>query len=279
MIKIEKPDFQVREVFTTCINTVNDAIHKNNLSNCTDSIVDAETVFNDKFKKNEIYTIPQNSIIVHPIRTQEMKIVYNYRLGQTEDGRGYYDKLISTAPFGLCPICSVRIADTLDHFLPKSKYPIYSVTPLNLSPACTNCNKDKKTDYPTSSNNQLLSPYYDDIASESWLSAKAIRTSPISFTYFVNPPNTWDNILSQRVINHFDCYKLSILYSSHACQELRCITKTLKRKRNISIEEVKNYLNESYVDRLDLGVNSWQAIFYQTLLNDVWFCDEGINLL
>lgn len=279
MIKIEKPDFEVKEVFTTCIKTVNDLIHKSNLSNCTDRIIVAEAIFNDKFKKNEIYTIPQNSIILDPIRSEDMKTVYNYRLVQIEDGRYYYDKLISKAPFGLCPICSIRIADTLDHFLPKSKYPIYSVTPLNLSPACTNCNKDKKVDYPTSSNNQLLSPYYDDIESESWLSAKIIKTSPLSFRYFVSPSKNWDVILKERVVNHFDCYKLNLLYSSHACQELRGITKTIKRKRNISLDEVKNYLMEAYEDRLDLGLNSWQAVFYQTLVNDDWFCTEGINLL
>lgn len=279
MIKIEKPDFDVQEVFTACINTVDNDVLKNDLSNCTDTLVNAEVEFNDKFRKNKIYTIRQNNIIVHPIRTEEMKKVYNYRLVQKEDGRDYYDKLISKAPFGLCPICSVRIADTLDHFLPKSKYPIYSVTPLNLSPACTNCNKDKKTDYPTSSNNQLLSPYYDDIESDLWLSAKVVRTSPFSFNFFVLPPNSWDVILKERVVNHFDCYKLNILYSSHACQELRSITKTLKRKRSVSIEEVEFFLNESYEDRLDLGMNSWQTVFYKTLLEDNWFCDEGINII
>jgi len=277
MIKIDKPVFSVKEVFTACVDTVANINRKNNLSNCTDAIIEAELEFDNKFSRNEIYTIPQNNTVVAPVGTEEMKTVYNYRLVQTDEGSKYYNKIISKAPHGLCPICSVRIADTLDHFLPKAKYPIYSVTPLNLSPACTNCNKDKKIDYPTSSNDQLLSPYYDDIENISWLSAEMIQTTPISFNFFVQPPNIWDEVLKDRVINHFECYNLNILYASHACQELRGITKTLKRKRYISIEEVKFYLNESYNDRLELGLNSWQAVFYKTLLDDDWFCDEGIN--
>ena len=40
-------------------------------------------------------------------------------------------------------MCHTSEVDTLDHYLPKSKYPSLSINPLNLIPICNKCNKTK----------------------------------------------------------------------------------------------------------------------------------------
>lgn len=277
MKKIAKPIFKVREVFLECISTVNNATLKTNLTDCVDILEDAETDFESKFLLNNIHQINQNSVITAPIGKKEMKTVYDYRMRQTEiPRREYYDKLFSSAPYGKCPLCSVREVDTLDHYLPKSKYPIFAVTPVNLIPSCFKCNIEKSISYPTSSEEQTLNPYYDDIENEEWLNAVVLQTSPISFHYFINPPDHWPQILKDRVINHFQSYNINELFSSHANEEFRGSKKQLVNLYNDDQSLLVHHLTESYLSKIDLGINSWQAVLYKTLLNDNWFCTAGV---
>lgn len=45
----------------------------------------------------------------------------------------------------LCPYCGEQITVVeIDHFLPKSKYPLLSIYSNNLVPSCVECNKEKK---------------------------------------------------------------------------------------------------------------------------------------
>lgn len=58
-----------------------------------------------------------------------------------------------------CPICDCSFAYsqvTLDHILPKSKFPFLSITPINLVPTCYNCNMRKNDGIPS----KVLNPYF-----------------------------------------------------------------------------------------------------------------------
>ena len=55
-------------------------------------------------------------------------------------GRETYLSIQQSAPMGRCPLCSQLPVSTVDHYLPKTKYPSISVFPRNLVPACTRCN-------------------------------------------------------------------------------------------------------------------------------------------
>ena len=277
MKKINKPSFKVREVFIECISTVNDVTLKANLNTCVDIIENAENDFDIRFPLNTIHEIVRNKVVNTPVGKKEMKTVYDYRMLKKEKPRKkYYDKILFSAPYGICPLCSVREVDTLDHYLPKSKYPIYAVTPINLIPSCFKCNKGKSIDYPNNSEEQTLNPYYDDIENVEWINAEVIQTSPISFRYFVNFPIIWTQVLKDRVLNHFESYHINDLFSSHANQEFRGLKKQLEALFNNNPTLLVSHLNESYNSRIELGINSWQALMYKALLNNVWFCSGGI---
>lgn len=63
-----------------------------------------------------------------------------------------------------CPACGeLGRPNTLDHYLPKGKYPHFSIVPVNLTPMCDRCQKEKgvKTHGPRAPR-FFLHPYYDD---------------------------------------------------------------------------------------------------------------------
>ena len=62
-----------------------------------------------------------------------------------DGGRKYYDKIKAIPKYSKCPFCGVGIVSTLDHYLPKTKYPTYALTPVNLIACCADCNKNKKS--------------------------------------------------------------------------------------------------------------------------------------
>jgi hypothetical protein len=277
MLPINRPDFDVEELFMACVSTVNDVTLKADLEDCIDVLKKAETDFNSKFLTSEIHQIPQNDIIKGVIGKKEMKIVYDYRMvNQKMPGRPYYDRIIRSAPNGKCPLCSVRIADTVDHYLPKMKYPIYALTPITLVPACTICNEDKHIAFPTTSEEQTLHPYYDNIDGSPWLRATVVQTSPVIINYFVAPGNHWTQLLTDRTRFHFSAYKLNELFSTHANDELRGAKRQLINLFNEDPELMIHHLREAYESRLELGQNSWQAVLYRTLLDDQWFCGGGV---
>lgn len=279
MRTIAKPVEKAKDVFIDCVSTVADKILKQQYLACVQVIQDAEDDFESKFSPCQIYKIPQSSVLIAPIGTKEMKPVYNYRMVKTDmPGYKHYNKIKSSAPYGKCPLCSVRGVDTLDHYLPKSKYPIFSVTPINLIPACTPCNIGKRVEFPTSSETQTLHPYYDNVENESWVKAEIMYSDPMSFRYFVDCPNDWSQLKADRCKNHFVSFGLDELYSAHANEELRAIKKQLRMLYNNSIETLNQHLEEAYISRLELGINSWQAVMYFTLFNDVWFNNGGVLL-
>lgn len=56
----------------------------------------------------------------------------------------------------LCPLCGIAQDLTLDHYMPKSKYPALSMFRQNLVPVCSACNRAKKNQLYT----HFIHPYY-----------------------------------------------------------------------------------------------------------------------
>jgi len=277
MKSITRPAFTVRELFTFCISTVDDQVDKQDLRDCIDVIMQAEADFDNRFVLNEVHLITRNNTVLGNVGKKEMASVYNYRMVRPGmPGHIYYRTIISSAPQGRCPYCLIRNANTIDHYLPQAKYPIYSITPINLVPCCSMCNTDKKVAYPTSSETQTLHPYYDSIENEPWLKARIIRTIPLGFEYYADPPARWSQIFKDRVINHFNAYELNALYSDHANEEFTEVKQQLIGQYNNGPDELRKHLEDTYRSRLSNGVNGWRPVLYHALLHDDWFCNGGL---
>ncbi|CAM5719997.1 hypothetical protein SALBM311S_12175 [Streptomyces alboniger] len=93
-------------------------------------------------------------------------------------------------------LCGHRDVSTLDHQLPKMKYPLLAVVPINLVPACGICNWLKGEHVPETASEQThFYPYYDDVADQQWLFARLksdFENRPPEVSYQIRPPRSAD---------------------------------------------------------------------------------------
>lgn len=157
-----KPNLIAQDVFTTCISRVRDPNLKRRLTNITNNVVTASNQFDNLATTNQLHRIGRQVNVGGVItkRGNERRL-YPKDGQKNSPGRDAYDLLFNSAVQGKCPLCAQRIVSTLDRRLPKAHYPALAVTPLNLVPACSDCNKAKLANLPTTSSEETLHPYYD----------------------------------------------------------------------------------------------------------------------
>lgn len=125
--------------------------------------------------------------------------------------REYMEQLVEKR----CPICDCSFAYsqvTLDHILPKSKFPFLSITPINLVPTCYNCNMRKNDGIPS----KVLNPYFHGFSPFDYLTIiiKVNVEKPFESTIDINFADL--NVVPQEQVmyirENIDLYKLRQKY-------------------------------------------------------------------
>lgn len=160
----------------------------------------------------------------------------------------------------------------MDHYLPISKFPVFAITPVNLIPACFECNKLKLAKTSDKLDETTLHPYYDNIEDDVWLCASLVEEIPTVIEYKINPSFHWNAQLASRLQYHFDTYQLASLYGSHAAEEILNIKKGFKLVyQSGGPKEVQAELIKAYSTREAVNKNSWQTVLYRTLAASTWY--------
>lgn len=277
-----------KEIFLLCVSAIQDNDLKNRLSRCAGAVELAAKEYEIKKRGNELHTISRNKstkanknlhVLDGNVTINEMKNVYtSYFVPKDMPGRELYDKVLSQPMNNKCPYCFHRQVSTVDHYLPKAYYPFLSVVPLNLVASCKDCNTGKSGAFPQKASDEILHPYFDNVEDDLWLKAEVNRSSPASLTFFVDPPSTWDKLLQDRVIYHFDSLQLNTLYGSEAATELNNIRFQLHEQFSIGGESaVRLHLEGAARSRQNAYTNSWQTAMYIAISNCDWFCNGGFR--
>lgn len=279
MLRLDMPDFNADTVYKACTEGIDDAIQGALVLGCINHISDAEAEFNQRAqaKTTQLQTMGMGTLTA--ITRNDLKNLYDQQMVNTKLGRVYYDLLKLSAPFEMCPMCGHGLVSTLDHYLPKFRYPLLSVVPINLIPCCKDCNTGKLISYPVTPQDQTLHPYYDDIENFEWLALSINRTTPLSVTYYVNRPHGWSNLLYDRVCTHFTSFKLEKNYGVLAARALAGMKGQLTTAFHSlgQREGVKRILREMADSHEAFHLNYWQTVLYSCLANDEWFCNGGFN--
>ena len=262
--KLKAPKDKHLDVLIKCTSNLQSTSLKQQFKDNEDFIIDAGDDFALKIGLNKLYTIKPANMINGVITKDNMNYLYTGKLSKKgQPGRTYYDNWRSIAAFGQCPLCGVRTVSTLDHYLPKSDFPIFSILPINLIPSCKDCNTDKLTTTATTHAEETIHPYFDDIEDDHYLFAHLQETTPVTFSFKVNAPIHWDYDLRKRLKAHFRVFQLNKLYVTLAAQELTNIRFRLKNTFSTSgANGVKSYLWEGYETRMNGNKNSWQTAMY-----------------
>ena len=122
MRKLNAPGDSVQDVFSTCIESYRDAALKNRLRSIVPVLSDEASRFEDCVLTSKTHTIPTADNVGGVVSKAEMLDIYESKFVKGT-GRPYYDKYMSLPTNGKCPFCGIGTVSTLDHYLPKSKYP------------------------------------------------------------------------------------------------------------------------------------------------------------
>jgi len=279
MIKLDRPLLDAEDVFAACISRIRDQELSQRMADVTDDIVDASEEFDDAAAHNRLHQIARQAMVGGLVTRAEMEAVYTNRMAKKgAPGRDAYDTLFTSAPQGKCPLCGHRTVSTLDHHLPKAHYPALAVVPLNLIPACGDCNKAKLASLPGTASEETLHPYFDDISDDRWLYADVIEEEPAALRFFVNAPAHWAAVLAARVDLHFRTFGLAKLYAAEAADELLNIRHQLQIIHAVGgaamvCAELEERAKSSSVIRL----NGWRTVTFETFADSVWFCEGGFR--
>lgn len=151
--------------------------------------------------------------------------------------------------------------------------------PLNLVPACSDCNKAKLDARPATIEDVPLHPYYDDLGEAIWLQATVMESAPAAVRFGITRPAGWDDTLAARVANHFRTLGLGRLFASEAADELVNVRHQLAMLRNADSDDaVREELGRRMASCAVARPNGWRAATYRAWHGSDWFCDGGFLL-
>lgn len=264
MQRINKIQVSVDEIIEVCIENYRNSDLRQRFKDSIKFILDYSNDFDKRIIENSIHRLIVHDT-VNNISKLEMTNLYNDKFVKAKTpGRKFYDQIILSSRNGMCPLCESRSVSTLDHFLPKSKYPTLAVTPSNLVPICWDCNNKKSNTSITSEYNLPLHPYFDNLGDKVWL--KVNFTDNFTPIYSVCKSLEWDEILYNRVTNHFDNLQLNRLYSINASSEIIGLkNKWITIRNKADINYVFTDIHESFVSFESIDSNSWKTALYRAL--------------
>jgi 5-methylcytosine-specific restriction endonuclease McrA len=170
-----------------------------------------------------------------------------------------------------CPYCLVREPSTWDHYLPKAKYPEYSVFSPNLIRVCDVCNR-KKSDGLVQNTKEAIHTYFDKLPNTELLVCDVtLDNANIPIMNF-NVPNPTNNTQITLVQNHFNAFDLAETYIDYAKDYLSVLLQEFANKfpTGITAQIYKQELifihNQIPMNR---GYNYWQAALLKGLARNL----------
>jgi 5-methylcytosine-specific restriction endonuclease McrA len=277
MRKLDVPTITIVEALDACTPHLADPAKIARLITSKQSLIDAEVAYRQKATLGRLFEIKPTDNVNNIVPLAEMSALYTGTFARDGTGsRAIYDSLRNSV--AMCPLCGAQQVKTLDHYLPKSTHALFTITPVNLVPACSDCNKEKTATEATGEHDQAIHPYFDYLDEVRWLIATVVQTSPAAVLFMSAPPAGWDQIKAARVIKHFEQLKLGSLFAAQSSDELPALRHRLRRLHNsVGALGVSAHLIEERDDHLKERNNSWQIAMYDALAASHWYCDGGFD--
>lgn len=193
-------------------------------------------------------------------------------VGKNAPGRKYYDYVLGEGirhGRGRCPICEIGRPSELDHYLPKSAFPALSVTPANLVPICSECNKlTGKGDYsPTKADEALFHPYFEDPPSCVWLRADIHFENEVFVAYSVDAVG---GSVRRRLEQMLAVYGLDERY---ACRAIECLWASCHKHADLlklgGVDDLGWELERLASSAEKFRLNGWDAALWRSAIRQV----------
>ncbi|MEW5768818.1 MAG: HNH endonuclease signature motif containing protein [Pseudomonadota bacterium] len=182
-----------------------------------------------------------------------------------------------------CPFCGISESSTLDHYLPKERYPEFSIFPKNLVPSCAVCNTRKRDRILDAGMDvrMFLHPCYDPIPNMAFLAVRArMEADALILSYRLIRPNGMALQTFRHLRSHFNELDLADRYRRMGLEHLGGQYPALRRAYGPGedAERVAEKLIEGAEDFEEVsGPNYWLAKLYRALAGNDDFCDGGFE--
>lgn len=279
MRQLALPPQPVMDVFDLCVAEcaeLDRATYHNNRGHIEQAAVDYQSAS----ATVSWYALPRalrgvpHQVVAGTLTKAQLTSLYTDRMvASSGEARRVYDD-IQVAADGCCPLCGgAGHVFTIDHYLPKSSFPLYSVLPSNLVPCCRDCNTGKSASFGTTAEEQPLHPYLDDpkLFNERWVKARLLRTDPIGVMFYCDPPAGWSPTEKERLASHFQGYNLAVRYKKLAGTEVnKVVGQRDGTLRGMTAEGFREYLLEA-ASEPGYDLNGWNRTTYSALAATEWF--------
>lgn len=275
MDSIPKPSIDgYRQLVVACANDYTQcrtAPRKERILASVDAIEDLASVYDALANRGALEKLGIHSVCGSADKDDLVDLYTTKFVPVGRPGRSRYLSIRQSAPNGRCPLCSQLPVSTVDHYLPKARYPGLAVFPRNLVPACGRCNECKLAE----SSALTLHPYYDAVQAIRWLKCVLLDGNTVSVSFDV-----WEDVepssLRQRMLNHLEYVGVGDLYRASALSHLCDIRQRLTDMGDAGgPEAVREYLQEELESRCAYRLNSWGTALYSALSTEEWFIQGG----
>lgn len=284
MRKMLLPQHDPVDVFRMCVDMAGTEIAKQRYNAHVLEYTRGSADYAQHSAAKSWYSLPRSlrgnpeQIVAGTLTKREAVALYDDCMVATRgQSRDIYDAL-KVAAGGKCPFCGgIGQVSTLDHYLPKSYFPLHAVNPHNLVPSCKDCNTDKNSAFASNPSGQGLHPYLDEIHffNERWVFATVSEEMPVSVQFSAVPPDSWTQVDKERAINHFTDNNLPLRYATECGGQLSLLIEWRKGSlRRFTPEEFSEHLFEG-ANNLQLLLNGWERTMYLALANSIWFCSQN----
>ncbi|WGE27691.1 HNH endonuclease [Edwardsiella tarda] len=170
-----------------------------------------------------------------------------------------------------CPYCGKPVEpDTLDHFLPKGKWPEFSIFPDNLVPQCRDCAPIKGNFYfcNMSGSAMFLHPFYFNLLDEVYFSIRASlnhEDNQITISIKLGTRAEVDDEQKQRIRLHAKSLNIKERVVNYCHKEITAWKRRLSRTRfdfRLALEQRLSEIPES-----DKG-SDWESALYLALIQN-----------
>lgn len=293
MRKLQPPKCNPSELYDECVHAITDGNLQTRLI-AQKALIEAA---NEKYSTSSTAQIwchlprathgnPEQIIVGNLTKGELVALYDNGMVASSGAARKKYDeiRLLAKDECPYCGGCGELVEEegigTLDHFLPKARFPVYSILPANLVPACATCNSGMGSSFPNTPELQPLHPYFDapHFFNEKWTTATVSEDDPVVVTFDVAPPEKWSPNDKERVREHFKSCKLRGRYRTKVASDLSSLIEQRKTvHRDLSPNAFQEVLR-TVADNESLPINGWKRSLYFALAESRWFCANDFTV-
>jgi hypothetical protein len=177
-----------------------------------------------------------------------------------------------------CPSCGEEgTPNTLDHYLPKSAFPHFAITPANLTPMCDICQQVKGERVLDDEDRRIyLHPYFDEFLAGQVLRLVIGRPFEAPEDFLLEPHLDLPDDLIALTQRHIEGLELARRFSPFFRDSYIRLLKLTRRARETG-QNVTERIQEFKDHHADRAANVWPHVFYAAVIEDEELLDYLSN--